>query len=63
MINLQPQRRSFPEKMMATKKGAPSKEVIAPTGKAEPLPKLLDRVSANSSSKLPLRQDTGMVTL
>ena len=47
---------------MAMQKGAPSKLVIAPTGRAEPLPMLRDRVSARSRRRLPMRQDTGSVT-
>ena len=50
------------EKMMAIKKGAPNRLVIAPTGSAEPLPMDRDRVSAKSNRRLPLMQDTGTVT-
>ena len=46
--------------MIATKKGAPSSEVMAPTGRAEPFPILLDIVSANKSKRLPISADTGM---
>ena len=49
----------FLEKMMARKKGAPSRDVIAPTGRAEPLPMLRERVSASRSSTLPLRAEAG----
>ena len=52
----------FRKKIMAMKKGAPSKEVTAPTGSAEPLPAVLARVSAISSSRLPERMVAGMVT-
>ena len=51
---------SFFEKMTATKKGAPSREVIAPTGSAEPLPILRESVSASRSSRLPQSAETGM---
>ena len=46
--------------MTATKKGAPSREVIAPTGSAEPLPILRESVSASRSSRLPQSAETGM---
>jgi predicted ATP-dependent protease len=45
--------------MMDRKKGAPSKDVMAPTGSAEPPPMERDRVSAKSSSKLPVSAVTG----
>lgn len=48
------------ENIIATKKGAPSSEVMAPTGRAEPFPMLLDIVSANKSKRLPVSADTGM---
>ena len=35
---------------------------MAPTGRAEPFPMLRDRVSASRSRRLPLMQETGMVT-
>ena len=62
IFDIQHLRFSFREKMMVRKKGAPSREVMAPTGRAEPLPRLRDRVSAKSSSRLPERTVTGMVT-
>ena len=47
-------------KMMVRKNGAPSREVMAPTGSAEPLPRLRDSRSASSSNRLPLRAEAGM---
>ena len=46
--------------MIAIKNGAPSKDVIAPTGNAEPLPILRDNVSAMRSKRLPLSADIGI---
>ena len=47
--------------MMATKNGAPRRVVTAPTGRAEPLPSPREQVSANSSSRLPLSTEAGVV--
>ena len=60
VFNRQHQPFSFFEKMMAIKKGAPKSDVIAPTGSAEPLPRLRESVSAASSSKLPQSAEAGM---
>jgi hypothetical protein len=48
--------------MIARKKGAPSSDVMAPTGRAEPLPRLREAVSASSRRMLPLRAEAGMET-
>ena len=42
---------------MYKKNGAPRREVMAPTGRALPLPMLLDKVSASKSNTLPERMD------
>ena len=46
--------------MIARKNGAPSMDVMAPTGSADPLPMLLESVSAASKSILPVSADAGM---
>ena len=51
---------SFFEKMIVIKNGAPSRDVMAPTGRADPLPILLEQVSARSKRRLPPRRDTGI---
>ena len=51
---------SFRAKRMVRKNGAPSREVMAPTGSAEPLPRLRDSTSASSSRRLPLRAEAGI---
>ena len=52
----------FRPKMIARKKGAPSSEVIAPTGRAEPLPRLRESVSASRRRMLPLSAEAGIDT-
>ena len=42
--------------------GALNSDVMAPTGSAEPLPRLRERLSATSRSRLPHSADTGSVT-
>ena len=49
--------------MIYKKKGAPIIEVIAPTGKALPLPISLEIVSANSNNILPIKIEAGIVYL
>ena len=39
---------------------APSSDVMAPTGKAEPFPRQREAVSARSRRMLPLRADAGI---
>ena len=39
----------------------PAELTLAPTGSAEPLPRLRDSRSASSSNRLPLRAEAGMV--
>ena len=49
--------------MIYKKKGAPIIDVIAPTGKALPLPISLEIVSANSNNILPIKIEAGIVYL
>ena len=48
------------EKIIYKKKGAPRRDVIAPTGRALPFPKLLDKVSASKSKRLPEKIEEGI---
>ncbi len=51
------------KKIIATKNGAPRSDVIAPTGRAAPLPMLRESVSDSRSNRLPQSADTGRVNL